>query len=197
MERDPETVAQGWADHCTIGSNYNRTSHWTAAGGDPDLNPVGENITALITTSEAGSITVEQLYALWEDEHDLWRYQPFDSATINDADHFTQLIWADTVAVGCAAAACSYPVVGWNARFLVCNYVTSGNVAGQTPYLQGPPASACPEGHAPGEGALCVSLSTPTAPVLGKIAATALTLLLAGSVGWLFSRRRDSPPEIG
>jgi pathogenesis-related protein 1 len=42
--------------------------------------------------------------------------------------HYTQIVWADTTALGCGVATCG------GATVVVCEYGTAGNFLGETPY---------------------------------------------------------------
>ena len=151
-----ETVAQGWADQCAFAHNPNRTQDWYAAGGSTSVNFIGENI------AWAVGQTITGIYDLWANEHTFWSYQPLQFDAINIAGHFTQIIWANTTEIGCAAATCNN---GFTFRYVTCNYLPAGNFIGQTPYLAGPPQSSCPEGFAPDAGHLCA----PIVPLLHPV----------------------------
>ena len=49
------------------------------------------------------------------------------SGDVEDVGHYTQLIWSNTGAVGCALAR------GQDEDFLVCRYSQAGNVLGERP----------------------------------------------------------------
>lgn len=94
---------------------------------DLDSEPQGENLWA----GTAGHFQPEAMVGLWSEEKRHYRAGTFpdNSVTgrVEDVSHYTQLIWQDTQAVGCA--------VRKNARedVLVCRYSNAGNVIGETP----------------------------------------------------------------
>jgi hypothetical protein len=126
-------VAQSYADGCVLMHNPDRSTQYQALGG---AGYVGENI-AWGTT---GFYTLVDLAQLWADEKSSWTYAPIDSMNIAGVGHYTQMIWADTLAVGCGAAPCT------GNTFLVCDYAPGGNIIGDPPYAEGNgPNQACPE----------------------------------------------------
>jgi|GEM_PF-812862 len=114
-------VAQAWADNCEWGHNPNR-------------GPYGENI-AVFSGANGGSgpATVE----LWASEIDFYDYDTNSCEAGEQCGHYTQIVWRDTTAVGCAATTCETLVGLENfgtSRFYVCNYSPPGNYVGQRPY---------------------------------------------------------------
>ena len=88
----------------------------------------------------------------WYNEVDRYPQNPAKS-------HYTQVVWADTSRVGCGIIAqYSLNYYGenqhWLRHDLVCDYYTTGNMAGNAPYNNGDAASACPEGTSAADG-LC------------------------------------------
>ncbi|CAL4066493.1 unnamed protein product, partial [Meganyctiphanes norvegica] len=66
--------------------------------------------------------------------------------------HYTQIVWAETVQVGCGAVSYKTVFRGFNfkhAKIYVCNYATAGNIIDQPIYEVGPPASNCGAGFTP------------------------------------------------
>ncbi|XP_078503496.1 cysteine-rich venom protein TEL1-like [Lissotriton helveticus] len=55
--------------------------------------------------------------------------------------HYTQIVWANTYQIGCAAGSCK------EGYYLVCQYCPAGNYAGQIerPYEMGKTCSQCPK----------------------------------------------------
>ena len=126
-------VAQTYANNCVFAHNADRTAQYAAIGGS---GYVGENI-AMGTT---GFYTLVDLAQLWADEKTSWTYGPVTSQNASAVGHYTQMIWADTLAVGCGAASCT------GNTFLVCDYAPGGNYLGDAPYVSGSGANqACPE----------------------------------------------------
>lgn len=78
----------------------------------------GENLAAGTT----GSLDDDAVVAMWaaEEEHYDFRRPAFSMRT----GHFTQVVWKDTMAVGCARVSCGRLDI-W-----VCNYDPAGNVEG-------------------------------------------------------------------
>lgn len=128
-------VAQAHADACVYEHNATRRDDYVNAGGENIY--IGENIAVNGTT---GTLAAFETYAeaqteAWWEEHELWHYQPYQSGTINGAGHFTQMIWANTIEIGCGMASCPGILPGYtNAALGVCNYGPGGNYSGQHPY---------------------------------------------------------------
>jgi len=117
-------VAQAYAESCVWAHNASRTTQYEALGGS---GYVGENI----AMGTIGFYSVADLAQLWADEKADWTYAAVTSGNLSGVGHYTQMIWAGTLAVGCGAAAC-----GGN-TFLVCDYAPGGNYLGQPPYVAG------------------------------------------------------------
>lgn len=128
-------VAQAHADACVYEHNSDRKDQYVAAGGENIY--IGENIAVNYTSAALNSL---ESYAvtqtdLWWDEHTLWHHQTYQSGTINGAGHFTQMIWENTIEVGCGIASCPNMNPSYNnAAFGVCNYGPGGNYSNQAPY---------------------------------------------------------------
>ena len=116
----PAMVAQSYAQNCVFAHNSSRTTQYAALGGS---GYVGENI----AMGTAGFFSLVDLAQLWADEKASWTYGT-NSAGVG---HYTQMIWATTLAVGCGAAACT------GSTFLVCDYAPGGNYIDQAPYVSG------------------------------------------------------------
>jgi len=62
----------------------------------------------------------------WASELNVFTYEPF---TGNRGDgHYTQVIWSETLNVGCAVATCP------DSEVWICNYSPAGNMVGRYPY---------------------------------------------------------------
>lgn len=69
--------------------------------------------------------------------------------------HYTQMMWADTTDIGCAAAyyttkpAQPHNIKKWYNIVFVCNYAPGGNYISLPVYKIGTPSSGCPYGTKP------------------------------------------------
>jgi len=73
----------------------------------------------------------------------------FDNAAFKTSGHYTQVVWAETYAVGCGLITTKQrkpPMFFAFEITLICNYATSGNYPGQPVYKVGDGCSACPAG---------------------------------------------------
>ncbi|XP_062600837.1 glioma pathogenesis-related protein 1-like [Saccostrea cucullata] len=112
------TVAENYAKKCIWGHNAARTTETQALTSD--FNYVGENL-YLTSQSSANPVSVVQS---WDDEKSDYTYS---SNTCNAVcGHYTQVVWASSEYVGCAAHTCS-SFTGVGSAFdggtiVVCNY---------------------------------------------------------------------------
>merc|ERR1712142_393111 len=141
-----EELAQSWADNC-------ETKH------NPDARGVAGENWASLSTSDQWSKTavednlVESVEDGWYAEVSLFSSQDihpfrFDPAT----GHYTQVVWAETEAVGCGLA--YYSKGGGYEGLLVCNYKDAGNIVNSRLYITGKACSACPDRYSCWDG-LC------------------------------------------
>jgi len=116
-------VAQTYANGCVFAHNANRNTQYTALGGA--ATGVGENI----AEGTSGFYTVETLTNLWFQEKSSYTCgTAIDDTNFETFGHYTQMVWANTLNVGCGAATCSGNL------FLVCDYSPPGNYIGETPF---------------------------------------------------------------
>jgi uncharacterized protein YkwD len=113
------TSAQDWADHLAARDEF------THSTGDT----YGENL----WKGTAGHYSLTDMVNSWGEEKQYFNPgNPFPdvSTTGNWADvgHYTQIVWRDTVEVGCGLASGN----GWDV--LVCQYAPPGNYQGERPY---------------------------------------------------------------
>lgn len=144
-DKEVEGVAQNWASSNPSGHNSNRKLPTR-----PSLY-VGENIywssrsgSKVIT---AGNANVTAAIASWYSEvkdfsGDVSAFKSSAAAI----GHFTQVIWADTSAVGCGILDCvtksSSGSYSQSVAF-VCDYAVGGNYLGSPIYKKGAVTSAC------------------------------------------------------
>ncbi len=124
VEWDPlaARVAQAHADRCMTMHNANRNADYTAAGGSGGL---GENM-----YWGTGSHTVQGAVNLWASEVN--QYNLAANTCSGVCGHYTQIVWANTVRIGCGAAVCN------GTTLVVCDYNPPGNFIGQRPYTAAP-----------------------------------------------------------
>jgi pathogenesis-related protein 1 len=126
MTWDPDlaAIAQAWAETCTdnqapaglIDHNPNRSDDYPGY--------VGENV-----YGSGGNATPGDAVGLWASEKANYDY---DSNTCSGiCGHYTQIVWADSVKLGCGIHDC--PGLSFGST-IVCNYAPGGNVGGQRPY---------------------------------------------------------------
>lgn len=108
-------AAQAYADRCVFGhseSNY------------------GENLYA----ASGAAAAPEDVVASWVDE--AANYDLAGNACSSTCGHYTQVVWADSLRLGCGVADCTAnsPFGGGSWQIWVCNYDPPGNYAGEPPY---------------------------------------------------------------
>lgn len=113
--------ARGWADQLAA------TGGFRHAPENP-LSPEGENLWA----GTPGRFSPEAMVGAWARERRFFKPGRFpDNSTtgrVADVGHYTQLMWRDTRAVGCALAQ------GAREDVLVCRYSQAGNYEGEVPF---------------------------------------------------------------
>lgn len=102
-----------------VDDNANRTKDYATLGGSDD---VGENI----YSSSASSVDPSDAVGHWMSEAS--DYVPGE---LSSAKHYTQLVWRDSVRIGCAIVNC--PSVRFH-NTVLCDYAPGGNISGQSPY---------------------------------------------------------------
>jgi len=116
---------------------------------------VGENIAA-------GSISdIGFLMSGWVSEKQLYTYGPMSLNNFLEIGHYTQQVWANSVAIGCVVINCtqSNPAVNF---MIACNYGPGGNYIGQYPYTVCPSGTTC-NLITPSPGGSVISLANPSA----------------------------------
>ena len=119
---EASTKAQNWAAQC----NFDHS---------PGGSGFGENIYASAGPTPTAKSVVK---GSWGSEAADYNYSTNTCAAGKQCGHYTQVVWRNTTAVGCALQACttnspfgaSFP--NWD--FVVCNYTPPGNFNGELPY---------------------------------------------------------------
>ncbi|KDP37597.1 hypothetical protein JCGZ_06940 [Jatropha curcas] len=90
--------------------------------------PYGENL-AWSSSDLSGIDAVK----LWVDEKAFYDYNSSSCAAGKVCGHYTQVVWRNSVRIGCAKGKCNN-----GGTFITCNYDPPGNIVGQRPgnYLQ-------------------------------------------------------------
>ncbi|XP_030748194.1 venom allergen 5-like [Sitophilus oryzae] len=128
--------------------------------GSPEYPAAGQNLWQVQFAGEGdcGSKYAEAT-RLWYDEISLLNKDQIKEMAsayqaIQGTGHFTQIIWAETEAIGCAMT--QKKEEGNTICNLACNYGPAGNVDTGEMLAEGAPCSMCPEGTRCGDG-LCGS----------------------------------------
>jgi hypothetical protein len=103
-----------------LSHNADRTTDYQALGGS---GYVGENIYG----SSGGSATPADAVTLWMSEASSYDY----ATNSGNAGHYTQVVWRDSVRIGCAIVDC--PALTYH-NTVICDYAPGGNISGQKPY---------------------------------------------------------------
>ncbi len=118
---DAASVAQAWANNCVYEHNAGRGQR-------------GENIAA---NTPPSAWTLQDVVNAWAGEAKDYDYATNTCASGKECGHYTQIVWRDTVRVGCAQQLCTTnsPFSGGGSwEFWVCDYEPPGNYVGQRPY---------------------------------------------------------------
>jgi pathogenesis-related protein 1 len=110
-------VAQDYAAKCVFAHNPNR-------------GPRGENIYA----SGGSGRTPKEVVDNWASESKNYNYAA--NSCSGTCGHYTQVVWRDSVKIGCAAQKCTKnsPFGGGAWEMWVCDYSPAGNFNGKKPY---------------------------------------------------------------
>ncbi|XP_022988980.1 pathogenesis-related protein PRB1-3-like [Cucurbita maxima] len=87
--------------------------------------PYGENI-AWGSSNLSGTAAVQ----LWVAEKQYYNYNTNSCAAGKVCGHYTQVVWRNSVRIGCAKVICANNA----GTFITCNYDPRGNIIGQMPY---------------------------------------------------------------
>ncbi|XP_012943149.1 GLIPR1-like protein 1 [Aplysia californica] len=136
-DTDLEKSAQVWADKCIFGHSPDRQVE--------KYRYVGENLYA--GTNEFDPAHVVQL---WYDEKVDYNYDSLRCTPGKMCGHYTQVVWANSRAVGCGVRYCPFlqqaSQFGFSKGYnVVCHYGPGGNYVGQKPYIRGFGCSNCPD----------------------------------------------------
>ena len=122
----------------------------SSGGSTSKFSSLGENI---YITSQVGisneKVGVPGIKA-WYDEYVDYDYNSNSCNQGKVCGHYTQVVWANSYAVGCGITPCDNLGTFSQGSLLVCSYGPPGNYIGQKPYKSGTTCSQC-------EGTTCVN----------------------------------------
>jgi pathogenesis-related protein 1 len=122
---DPPLPEMMWSDELAeIATNYAANCVWEHSMVDG----LGENLYA-----STGQMELAPAVQAWADEDAMYDYETNTCSGV--CGHYTQIVWRDSVNVGCGYADCPM-ITGlpWGGRLWVCNYTPPGNYVGERPY---------------------------------------------------------------
>jgi len=144
-------VAQSWANTCTWehGMLY-----------DCNGERVGQNLFVEASSGGYPAKNMTGVIAAWSGERKDWNFATGQCNSGKMCGHWSQVVAARSLEVGCAATQCPSMVVSgstwYNALFVVCDYRRPGNVVGEAVYQSGTACSNC-DSDATGTGYKCVN----------------------------------------
>ncbi|CAL5091582.1 unnamed protein product [Urochloa decumbens] len=94
------------------------------SGGGP--NGYGEN---LFMGGAGADWSASDAVGLWVAEKQWYDHDSNSCAAGETCGHYTQVVWRDSTAIGCARVVCDNGGI-----FITCNYNPPGNFEGQSPY---------------------------------------------------------------
>uniref|UniRef100_UPI00358DF197 peptidase inhibitor 16-like n=1 Tax=Myxine glutinosa TaxID=7769 RepID=UPI00358DF197 len=107
--------------------NYAKLCRWEHS----KHKDVGENLYV-----NTGPLQPKHVVEKWNSEHKNYNYHNNSCNKGKMCGHYTQMVWAKTKQLGCAAHFCAN-ITGLeyeNVTLVVCNYKPSGNIIGMKPY---------------------------------------------------------------
>lgn len=87
--------------------------------------PYGENL-----AWSSGDLNATDAVTWWVDEKQYYDYSSNSCASGQQCGHYTQVVWRDSVRVGCAKVTCN----DGGGTIIGCNYDPPGNYVGERPY---------------------------------------------------------------
>jgi hypothetical protein len=126
-DTDLAAVAQAWANTGNFAHNSSRIDQYNAMGHSETW--IGENL----AFGSGPAMTPVGVTGLWTSESSDYDFASNTCAggpAVN-CGHYTQVVWANTLRVGCGRA----PVGGQ--LLFVCDYAPGGNFLGERPYVAG------------------------------------------------------------
>ncbi|GJQ75379.1 hypothetical protein Trydic_g23555 [Trypoxylus dichotomus] len=147
-ERDHEEVIHCWIRRCTYETDKCRSIASSVHNGQNMFRV--ERHAWWNDRFENGSVLIHRSITEWYEEVEHTNAKMVDSwSAKHNAQNVSQLLWANTVAVGCGYGKTAFTdeedesnMISWH---FFCNYNVGGNRKGEPMYLRGEPVTACPE----------------------------------------------------
>ncbi|XP_069760421.1 glioma pathogenesis-related protein 1-like [Narcine bancroftii] len=131
-------AALSWSKKCRFAHNSDLKRNWKL---HPTFKTIGENI----FVKTGSTLNVPAAIKMWYDEV---KHYGYDSQTCSAVcGHYTQLVWASSYKVGCAAQTCPQGITDFSSApsiIFICDYGPPGNYP-TPPYLRGKECSMCPK----------------------------------------------------
>ncbi|HEY6556580.1 MAG TPA: CAP domain-containing protein [Polyangiaceae bacterium] len=119
-------IAQNWVAQCVDNDSVPGLVDHNAGRSEGYPTSVGENI-----YGSSGAASGTGAVSSWASEEANYDYASNSCASGKVCGHYTQIVWANTMKLGCAIHRCE----GLRyASSVVCDYAPAGNVRGQKPY---------------------------------------------------------------
>ncbi|KAL6032791.1 hypothetical protein STEG23_013020, partial [Scotinomys teguina] len=87
--------------------------------------------------------TPKEIISSWYNESEHYNFETMTCS--KTCDHYTQVVWANTLKVGCALSICAN-LMETSAAVFICNYSPPGNDNNTHPYIKGESCSNCTSG---------------------------------------------------
>jgi hypothetical protein len=147
-DKELEIIAQNWTNTLVKECKFEHNPIRKFQSGSIKVS-LGENLYITSTTKKIGNDNIGNAFidannSWWNEKNDfnVDEFSSFKVLSNKVIGHFTQMAWAETVAVGCGYARFidyKFP----SNEIVVCNYIKGGNFIGKPIYLSGKPCSKC------------------------------------------------------
>jgi hypothetical protein len=146
--KELEKIAQNWANRLVEECKFEHNPIRKFDSMNKEI-ALGENLyisstTKKVTKDNMGKAFIDANNSWWneKDDFNVEEFSSFKSSSLKVVGHFTQMAWAETVAIGCGYALYKDDKFTSN-EIVVCNYIKSGNYKGKPIYLAGKPCTKC------------------------------------------------------
>ena len=123
---DLAAIAKAWGEQCVNVDSFPPLIDHNPGRSDNYPEYVGENIYA-----SSGNANGPAAVSSWMEEKAHYDYASNSCAPGEQCGHYTQVVWRESVKLGCALVNC--PNVDYPST-IICNYAPGGNFGGDRPY---------------------------------------------------------------